>query len=85
MSRINWPFVLLLSAIIGCSVFHREAAPKAQDQWQEVACEECGGKGFVVYGADHEWVKAGLVKDGCCGACPMCSGSGKLLTEPTRN
>lgn len=78
----NHAVVLVLLLLFGCSK-PLPVDPLVEKGWTEVECSECGGKGFVVYGSDHEFVKLELATAGEKYTCSICGGSGKLLEQPS--
>lgn len=77
--------IILMVFIIGCSkqssFIIEKPSVESNETWTEVTCNECNGKGLVVYDANHELVKLNLAVTGEQYTCPICGGIGMLLEQ----
>jgi hypothetical protein len=87
-SRIITTFLVLVLIFVGVGTYQYLEMRKAwslpkQPTYKVIRtredCQECMGKGKVTYGKDHDIVKLGF--DEGTYACPMCGGSGKMISE----
>lgn len=81
MPRID-AVILVILMLFGCSN-NVPVDPLIDKGWIEVSCDECYGKGFVVYCPEHEFVRLELATSGEKYTCSICGGSGKLFVQPS--
>lgn len=76
---------IVLSLILASLIFaYREAPrvhPEVTNNWIEVQCDNCNGKGTVHYSKNHPIVKSGLGEADTAYTCPVCGGEKVLFLE----